>query len=326
MDVVVRGEGEWTMLELIDSIFQKKPLSFIRGITIRSGNVIKRNPPRPFGNLGELPDIKYNLLNKQFLEKCDYTIVPTRGCPFNCLYCSESKIWKNKIRTRKVQQIISEVKYISTHFNTKKHGIRFLNSIFNVDRAFFQSICSELQELDVGPISVFAEANLLPEKDLKIMQKAGIKTLLLGAESGSTEILRFNNKKITFQKVIDVCKKAKKHSFRVHTFWQLGLPGETLSSAHETIDKMKYLFHKGLTNSVELSIFIPYPGTPPFHFPQKYGINILSYDWEKYSRFDEPISHPIDIPPDELRKLHRKAVKIIREYSILNQLIDQRIY
>ena len=132
----------------------------------------------------------------------------------------------------------------------------------------------------------------------------------MAIESASEKVLNMMNKKISFDLAVEKCRLIKKYGLEAGTFWLLGHPGETPETARESLEAMVYLWENGLNDTQEVSIFNPYPGTIFYDHPQKYGLKILTDDWERYGRFEDPIISLDQFPQEKLRECFNEARKI----------------
>ena len=117
--------------------------------------------------------------------------------------------------------------------------------------------------------------------DYRLMRKAGFRMLLFGVESASQETLDRLNKGLTVESIIKECKVAKEEGLEPHITIMVGYPWETKTEALETLAFTGELFKKGLVDSLQATIMVPYPGTPLFHTAQQNGW-LLTEDWERY--------------------------------------------
>lgn len=326
IDVVVRGEGEWTMQDVVQHVLDGKAFDDVNGITFRKGNSIIRNKAREPGDLDELPSVDYSQVDPKYMRKCNFFFTFTRGCPFKCAYCVERKFWGQKIRVRRAEKIIEEMKYLVPKYTDREIFIGFLASVFNVPESFFLAMSRELRQFDFGDriVAVLVSANYLPEEHLKQMKKAGITRILMAVESASEKVLKMMNKKITFDLAVEKCRLAKKHGLEVGTFWLFGHPGETPETARKSLEAMVFLWENGLNDIQEVAIFNPYPGTVFYDHPQKYGLKILTEDWERFSRFDDPIISYDHFPYDELREYYNEARKIAHFWPSIKKHFDSK--
>lgn len=307
VDVVVRGEGEWTMLELMTHVKGSGGLGDVLGITYRENGAVARNPDRPLGDLAELPTVDYSQVNPEYLAKCNFNLTFTRGCYFSCSYCVEGKFWGNRVRHRRLESVVEEIWFAAKNYPNRE--MLFLGSVFNAPEKFFAELCAKMKEMDLSAtkISVLVGAANLPEEHIRLMKEAGIKELMIAVESAHPEILRRMNKKISFDLVAEKCRLIRKHGLNIDTFWIMGHPGETEETARYSLDAMAYLWEHDLNDKQEIAIFMPYPGLPITQCPEKEGFRVLEKDYAKYSRFDEPVVELEGLPYEKLRKLHKEA-------------------
>jgi len=294
VDIVVRGEGEETMLEITKNYEKGKDFSSIKGITYRSADdkVIK-NPGRPPLDLKSLPIPAYHLLPKDALKSIRVAIMLSRGCPYNCSFCVEGRFWKHKIRYRSINQVINELRYIKDKF--KLNFVHLADSSCDLHYEKINKLCNYLIKNDVDiflSCNIRADSYRILGKIYDKMKKAGFIEFLLGVESGSDIQLQRLNKGITFNDVLTTLKVLnEKHIPFIRSYWMIGGPGENHQTATETVKKLDYLYEKELIYDSLVRIFTPYPGLDIFDNPSMYGITILTYDWDRYRRFSFPPVH-----------------------------------
>lgn len=134
VDIVVRGEGEITMRELIATLCSGEPLSSVSGITYKQGGMSKRNPGRPFiddldslsVSYQKLPMDQYRFQGDKFA-----TILTSRGCPFGCIYCSSSTLHGKKWRCQSSDRVLKEIRLLVDNYGTRQ--IEFLDDLFTFD-------------------------------------------------------------------------------------------------------------------------------------------------------------------------------------------------
>jgi len=321
VDIVVRGEGEWTMAEIAGNVLDDKPLDNILGISFRKGGRVITNPPRPLQDISTLPAVDYSKIDPAYLEKCSFTLTFTRGCPFNCSYCVEGKFWGDKVRTRNLNAVMEELAYITE--NHASNGILFLGSVFNFPESFFKELCARLKELKLSgrDISVLVGAAYLPEEHVRLMKESGIRRLLIAVESASPEILKRMKKNITFDLVVEKCRLIRKYGLEIGTFWIFGHPGETESTAARSLDAMVYMWEEGLNDRQEVAVFTPYPGIPILEECEEGEMRIVDPNVSQHSRFDRPVVELSSIPYQRLCDIYREAREIAQYWSSFNREI-----
>ena len=289
VDIIVRGEGEQTFSELAGMIDKKglQGITKIRGITLKDKNKIIRNPDRSPPPISNLPQPAYHLLKCDSAKQQFTVVVETlRGCPFRCLFCVESRLMK-KIRFRQIEDVIEEISFISGTFGYNM--LHICDSIFPIHRKHVLRFCDLVQK---EGFDMFFNCNVRPKyldsKLMKTMRKTGFVEFFLGIESASNHILRLMQKPATFQEYTRFCRLAKKYIPAITTSWMVGYPGETYNTAKESEIGLRHLLRNDLITDAWPRVFVPYPGTPPFEQPYKYGVRILTKEWRRYVKFAFP--------------------------------------
>jgi len=245
-DISVIGEGEYVILEIINFLNGTKKLSDVHGIYYRDKNLIKSaKPPHIIDNLDSLP-----FPARHLVEKCEYGISPwhyrimknvtalisSRGCPFNCRFCSKygNSIKGWRFRMRSAENVVNEILEI----NKKYHSIAIVDDNFLADKKRAHKIFDMILESNID-MEFFIEGARVDTADKKLymkMKKAGVKTILYGLESGNQEILDFYNKNITLDQIRKTIKLARKMNFFVYTSFIIGAPIETKKQIENTIN------------------------------------------------------------------------------------------
>ncbi len=324
IDIVVRGEGEWTLLETVDSLIKGNDISHIKGIAYRSNNDTVVTPDRPFGPVSELPVLEYGLLPENFVRNMSISLVASRGCVYRCAYCSESLFWGNKVRRIPVENIFEELKQLSDKYDNLPVGLE--DSMFHMKSSYFYELCSKLTDIKLNPnIYLLSRVDTVNDDGFNAMIKAGIRNIILGVESASPKVLGMMSKHITPYKAENACEKATKKGLVTGTFWIIGHPGDDPQEAEMTIHAIDTFYEKGVIGSAEIALFVPYPGTPMFNDPQKYGIEILTYEWEKWGRFNtEPVIQLKGFSKKEILTSWTRARAVSEKWRL--NLINKRLH
>jgi len=266
VDFIVRREGEITFSELVAAL-QKNNGNFhaIQGISFLSNDHIVRTPPRTvMENLDSLPLPARHLIHMDDYRRTklgDRAVTPvitSRGCPFQCAFCSSSHFFGKKVRTRSVASIVNELEevYHRYHFN----AVAFVDDTFNLVPKRVIEICQGIIEkkLDLWWWCL-SRADLLirNEEMVKEMAKAGAKSVFLGVESFNQKTLEDLNKGFMVENTVQAVEMLKKNGLEIHASYILGGQHETAEMVHETIRFAKRLD----TNVAQFSILTPYPGT-----------------------------------------------------------------
>lgn len=239
LDICCIGEGEITMRELVSGC----QVPAINGIAYRNGEEIKLTPPREFiKNLDELPwparDFfpleKYKAQPPLGRKKPYFSIITSRGCPFQCAFCSKA-VFKNNYRTRSPQNVCNEIEYLIKRCGAKE--IQFYDDDFSLNMKRAEEICDEIIRRNLKfRWACATRVDQVNENLLKKMKKAGCCSLMYGLESGSQKILDSIDKRFTVEQVISAFEMAKKAGLSTFCSFIVGLPGETKETLKETFD------------------------------------------------------------------------------------------
>ncbi|MFQ6123842.1 MAG: B12-binding domain-containing radical SAM protein [Candidatus Heimdallarchaeota archaeon] len=204
-DVVVIGEGEETMLDLVQSVENNSNLSRVKGIIYKEKGKIKRTPPREFiQNLDNIPFPARGLLDNlaykdQYAKKFGYTItsmLTSRGCPFNCDFCSRP-VFGNHFRIRSAANIVDEMEMVLA---LRYDRIWFVDDCFTINRERIIGICNEIIRRGVKiDWECLSRVDTIDKELANKMKKAGCVRVFYGIESGNNSILALMNKQITIK-------------------------------------------------------------------------------------------------------------------------------
>jgi len=304
VDVVVKGEGEATIKELIEAIERRKTLKDVKGITFRKGNRIVDNPARSFiRNIDEIPFPSRDLLpmDRYHAYGVRYaTVITSRGCPFRCCFCVSSRLFGGCWRARSPENVLEEIKIIYDEYKTR--NIEFMDDTFTLNQKRAEKICEGIirEGLDIA-WGASSRVDTITRRLAEKMRKAGCWILFLGIESASQKILDWIGKKITIEQIRKAVKTIKRAGIEVLGSFIIGFPGETVNSVRQTISFAKKLD----LDYAEFSILTPYPGTPIYEYAEKNDL-LLTKDWSKYTAL-EPVMKIKNITAKQLKSLLQKA-------------------
>lgn len=247
-DLLVYGEGEYVMLDILEHYRGRRKLAEIEGIVYReNGNTI-RTPQRAFiRDLDSLPHPAFHLLRDmgdyrpmQLLYK-KLPVLPVitgRGCPYSCIFCNS--LWGKKVRLNSPGYIMSLVRNVVEAFGVRE--IMFYEDTFCIEKERIHELC----DLIIGSgmkISWSCSANIrtVDQPLLKKMKDAGCWLVSLGIESGNDDVLRFVKKPVTTEEARRVCMWADEAGLRIRGFFMLGHPIDTKTTIRQTIEFMKSL-------------------------------------------------------------------------------------
>ena len=239
IDFIVRNEGEYTTLNLINTLEKKESPEKVLGISYRKKNQIINNPPAPIiENLDDLPfpewkffDLDKYVKDSEFPKKYQNaphgSIISSRGCPFNCTFCSSSDFWGRKIRFRSAKNVVDEMKML---YNL---GIRFIlfnddNLTSNKKRAI--EICKLIIEEGLNKEMGWqcrAEVNVIDDELVYWMKQANCTMVEFGIEDCTDEGLKWfkkGHREFQVKKAFEICKK---YNIEIKSYFIIGGDHET---------------------------------------------------------------------------------------------------
>ncbi len=272
IDFGIYGEGEYTFLELISALDEKKSYSNIKGLIIIAEKKI--NPPRPYlENLDELPLPSLNLLPMEkysispdrFFDSPVGTIISSRGCPYYCIFCDHT-IFSRVYRGHSPERVVQEMKRLVDYFGVKH--IAFEDDLFVYDKKRIIEICKLIKKKRLKvKWQCTARANLVDEELIKEMASAGCWMINIGVESGSQRILNLIKKGITIEQVKRAVRLMHKYKIKARGYFMINHPSETLEEMNASMDlALELPFH-----TIIVCITVPYKNTELWDIAKKYG-------------------------------------------------------
>ena len=264
-DFIIQGEGELTLLELINTIEQQQPIENITGIVFRKEATTIVNPKRPvLKNLDDLPfpawdlvDIeRYKSIWKRSKQEFTLNIATTRGCPYKCNWCAKP-IYGNRYNSHSPQYIVKHLKHLVNTYHV--HRFWMCDDIFGLKPNWVQEFNAELKKEQLN-ISYYIQSRvdlLLKEDTIVALAESGLEEVWVGAESGSQKILNAMDKGTTVEQIYEATRLLKERQIRVAFFIQFGYLGETNEDINKTISMIKDL----IPDNLGVSVSYPLPGT-----------------------------------------------------------------
>lgn len=265
-DVCVTGEGEITAVELLKNYDH---LENIKGIAYKkNGNVFVNDPQDNLIDLDKLlvPDFSIFDMNKYLKQSNAFArkekvngnsimFISSRGCPYNCYFCSKSSRFYRSMSSKKVYEMLLALKN-----NYAVENVSFGDELFLASKKKFQELAPLLKQLNLKWGSQ-ARINLMDDEFLNMVKLAGCIGIGYGIESGSQKILNNMNKKITVQQIESVMKSTIKLKIPIKVQLIFGYPGENETTVQETIDLFKRVDHPGR----RFNVITPLPGSKLYY-------------------------------------------------------------
>lgn len=270
VDGVVRGQGELTLLELVQRIASGDSWHGIRGLSFKdAGGTIIDEPERPVANINDLPVPAYHLADPGVyaaasgVRQLAYTT--SVGCPYQCNYCTDMVFYKRRFNAYRVERVVNELSDLVPRH--KIEHVPMFDSNFLVDRKRAVAIAKGVIESGVKFQWDFQTSTdflaLMSEDDVRLLAESGVRHIGFGTESASQEVLTMMNKR--FQHVDQMVETARKtHLAGIHVVFNiiLGYPGETEAHREQTFRIMTDIAKDYPNVSFSPNIFTPYPGIP----------------------------------------------------------------
>lgn len=336
IDIVVRGEGEETWIEICDRIesFMRDQADFstealmdaangiwkdVLGISYRtSDKKLHRNLDRPaIDDLDSLPWPAYHLFNMKHYTNLQpatdsvdgsksFSILTSRGCPYRCTFCSQS-IMPIKWRSRTPENVLAEWKHLVEDLGAQEIGV--LDDSANIRKKRLHKLANMLIENNLNHVPwIFVNgirANLADYELMSKLKKAGLMRTAFGVETGNAEILKRIDKNIDLDTIRKAFKACKEVGLETIAFMIIGLPGETRETMQDTID-----FAIELDPLIaNFSMMTPYPGTKVWQEVRSKG-RMLIEDWEDYVFFEQKARYEMgEMTAELVEEMYRKAYR-----------------
>ena len=305
-DFVVIGEGEITLHELVDTLLGKTSAErgIIPGLSFPKNGSVHRTAPRGFiTRLDALPFPAWDLVEvaryrHAWERKHGYysvNMVTTRGCPFRCNWCAKP-IYGNRYNNRSPENVVNEMMWLQKE--VQPDHIWFADDIFGLKPGWVEEFGEAVQRAGVvTPFKIQARVDLLDEAAVAGLEKAGCRTVWVGAESGSQKVLDAMDKGTTVEQIYATTRRLRGHGIEVCFFLQFGYPGET----EEDIEMTLKMVRECQPDDIGISVSYPLPGTK---FYQRVKSELgEKRNWEHSDDLD--LMFPGHFQPDYYRQLHR---------------------
>ncbi len=276
-DLVVRGEGELTLEQVLKEYDENKDNSRIKGIAYLDNGAVKINGNREFMDLSECGMPAYHMIDMEWNAKPTKLIIrrlivstaviqTSRGCPYNCGFCASNAVWKamDKVpggpplaRKRPMARVMEELRILQDKYHFDFFYI--LDDTFGMTEADIIEFCDAYRKSGLRMLwAADTRVNCLKnEKIVRMMKEAGCIQLDFGVETGSPKLLETINKKISIPEIVNAFSLCRKYNIRTFANMLLNLPGETeddLEMSYKLLARIKPTY-------ISVGVTQPYPGT-----------------------------------------------------------------
>jgi radical SAM superfamily enzyme YgiQ (UPF0313 family) len=275
VNYAIYGEGEIPFSELISYLKGNKSISNIKGLIHRNHSVICNKPQPQIENLNSIPFPAYDIFKMDRYPL--HRVITSRGCPYECSFCLDSKTWNGQWRKRDIENVIDELLFLFKNY--KKKNVAFIDNSFDIDIKRVIDLCDKIVQKRIKFLwSANVRGENISSNVAMKLKLAGCYNVSTGIESSNNDILKRNGKKVTIEALSKGIANLRAHNIEVLGMFIIGNIGDTLNTVQESIE---YAQNSNL-NIVKFYSAIPYQGTPLRHEIEKSGgfinKNILEYD------------------------------------------------
>lgn len=281
VDIIVRAQGEESMLQIAERLRDGAPLNDVLGIGFKVDGKLHLTPERPLNTLDKMPEKAYHLADFDAYEKvCGRRwamYVSSLACPFNCSYCTNAGVYGRKWNALPVEQVVQDTVELTRRYRLELLWMADDNFLVDLDRAL-QIAEGLVRAKATFKWSVQATTNLtarLTIEELRLLRRSGLHQICQGIETASPTVMKLMNK--DFQELPDIYQSTERcvragviPSFNII----FGYPGEGPKERKETVSFMMDVCRKFPGAEFWTNIFTPYPGSPIFHQAAQLGIEV----------------------------------------------------
>jgi len=334
VDAVIIGEGEETLLEYVKNIDDASKLGSLDGFAFRHNGRVVINPKKRFiEDLSSLPFPARHLfpMDKYFSAKYGHgvdmmrkpitSMTTSRGCPYNCVFCSIHTVWGKSYRTRSAKNVVDEIELL-----VKKYGVReihFEDDNLTLNKMRMIDICKEIirRKLDIKWTTPNGVALWTLDRNvLTYMKRAGCYKLCFGIESGDSETQKFIRKGVPLEKAKRIIRDANELGIWTHGFFVIGFPFEKRESIENSL---KYAIDTDL-DFASFFLATPYPETDLYAIMKKHKL-IRNVTWTSL-RVSAPAIKTNYFTTKELVELQRKLFIRFVAYRALTLLNPRKFW
>jgi radical SAM superfamily enzyme YgiQ (UPF0313 family) len=308
IDLVVRHEGEAAFAELLGQLETETvdTMSLPGGCSRRrTDGRIDHAPDRPL--IEDLDTVAFPhldaLADLESYRPVDLgAVIGMRGCPYDCSFCGVTTVWTHRVRKRSPHNVVDELELLDARFAPPYFSFR--DATFTLDRGWAIDVSREITRRGLGrPWEAVTRADKLDRELLEVMAEAGCRTLRIGVESGSPEVLASMNKSTDLEPVRVAARMMNEMGLYWSAYFLFGTPHETGESIAQTLDFIDEIDPPFVT----VARYSPIPGTPYYAELEEAGRIHSDIDWSCETNQRLASDYLLDMPPAEFEPLIRDA-------------------
>lgn len=309
IDIVVYGEGERTIVDLMNALETDNDLSKVKGIFYKRNDKVEAGPPRErIENLDGIPFPARHLLKLHLYKPSSmhykklpaFPVVCGRGCKHRCTFCDCAKVFGHHVTLRSSENVMAEIVYLVDKYKVKE--ILFWDDTFTYSREFVLKLCDMIKPLNLA-WSAWSRVDKVDKELLEHMAGAGCWNISFGIESGNQKVLNTIKKGIKLEHARNAVKWCHECGIEARTTWILGLPNDGWESMMETVNFASEID----ADYAQFQLLTIYPNTELWDTWSQYG-KLLTQDWSKYTIW-APVFTPHGLTQEDLTRANWTAYK-----------------
>jgi len=260
IDLIVRGEAEQTLPQLLDALSGGGGLDRIGGVTYRRGTEIIRNPTAPV--LADLDDLPLPAFHRYpHMDQCRYIPLELgRGCPFGCTFCSTNDFFRRRFRLKSPERVIEQMRAIRDQYGITVFDL--VHDMFTVDRRRVVAFCEAMLAAHEGFLwNCSARTDCIDDSLIELMASAGCRGIFFGIETGSPRLQKIIKKRLDLNDARRRIAANDRHQIRTAVSLITGFPDETKDDLRQTVDFFVNSLRKDYARP-QLHLLAPLAGTP----------------------------------------------------------------
>ena len=314
IDLVVRNEGEASFAELLGELGRGSlvDIDLPAGCSIRRPDGrIEHAPDRPM--IADLDTVAFPdldaLMDLDTYRPVDLgAVIGMRGCPYDCAFCGVTTVWTHRVRKRSPRNVVDELESLDRRFAPPYFSFR--DATFTLDRTWALEVSREIIDRGLArPWEAVTRADKLDRELLEVMRESGCRTLRIGVESGSPEVLATMNKSTKLEPIRAAAKMMNEMGFYWSAYFLFGTPHETAESVEQTLDFIEEIDPPFVT----VARYSPIPGTPYYLELEEAGRIHPDIDWSCETNQRLETGYLLDMPAEEFEARMRDVSARIME-------------
>ncbi len=302
-DASVVGEGEWALTAILRELkyFRKGGGRILQGQPVQNLDLV----PFPARHLINWSDYTLAIHRGKKSLGPAVSIITSRGCPYNCIFCGSHCVFGRQVRFRSVENVVAEIREVIDTLGY--HGFVFRDDTFCVNQKRVLALCREFINLDIV-WRCLTRVDTVNREVLAAMRDGGCQEVILGIESGDQGVLNNLRKGVTVEQNRTAMKLVKEF-MQLKVGLIVGSPGETW----DTVKATENLVRECPPDFWNVSTFTPLPGSDAWNTPEKFGLKIITRDLRRYRMMGKDMKGNVVV---ETKEMSKSDLEQARDYLI----------